>query len=78
MKRLLILSLALVMTSCYNSDYQESVNKEFPESKSFKVDHDGSNIFIVIDKDSSVYFVECSRFMSTKPSSKQYLFNIKK
>ena len=78
MKKLLILVIALVMTSCYNSDYQNSVDKEFPGSKSFKIDHDGSNIFIVIDKDSSVYFVECSRFMSTKPSTKQFIFTIKK
>jgi len=78
MKKLLILTIALAMTSCYNSDYQNSVNKEFPGSTSFKVDHEGSHIFIVIDKDSSVYFVECSRFMSTKPSTKQLLFNLKK
>lgn len=78
MKKLFILAVVLVMTSCYNSDYQEAVNKEFPNSKSFKIDRDGTDIFIVIDKDSSVYFVECNRFMSTKPSTKQYLFNIKK
>jgi len=78
MKKISLLVIALVMTSCYKSDYQNSVNEEFPGSTSFAINTNLNAAFVVIDKDSSVYFVECARFLSTKPSDKQFLFNIKK
>lgn len=78
MKKLLLILLAsITLSSCYNSDYQMSVQEAFPNARIFSIDNGGSNEYIVITKDSSVYFVRSNRIFSTKPSDKQYLFNLK-
>ncbi len=75
-KVFLISFSVLLFTGCYHSDYQKSVAEEFPEAKVFDVDTDRES-YVVITKDSLVYFVSSYRIFSTKPSNKQLLFNLK-
>ena len=74
MKKLILL-LGVLCTGCYHIDYQNSVTAEFPESKIFNVDNNED--YIVITKDSLIYYVSCDRLFSTKPSNRKLIVNLK-
>jgi len=77
-KILLILFVSLMITSCsYDIDYQIEIAKQIPNAKIYKLNH-VANRYIVVSKDSSVYYVECSTAFGPEISSKQLLFSFAK
>lgn len=75
----MLFSFAIILTSCfYDTDNQQSILKEMPGAIIYKLNNGGGkDAYVVISKDSLVYYVSCNHATDSEISSKQLLFSIK-
>lgn len=75
----MLFSFVITLTSCfYDTDNQKSISKEMPGATIYKLNDDGRReAYVVISKDSLVYYVLCNHATDCEISSKQLLFSIK-
>ena len=82
-KLALIYSAWLILVLCsscnvgnfqHQSDCRESVKKEFPNAIEIKKPIDTKWVWIVLDKDSSIWFVRTGNNFNTKVSTKDLMF----
>ena len=76
-KLILILFIAMLFVSCggvSKTDCYESVKKEFPEALDIITPISRNYVYIVVDKDSFIYYIETMDLFTSDITSKQLIF----